>query len=306
MYRVAISKDLTVTTQPDPDTIPWSIAISIYGDEKVMETNLAKSPSLAPASQVLVQPGFDKVVTAYNDALDKCQSDVLVFAHPDVYLPSPWAGQLQTALHWLQENDPDWAVLGLFGCDSRGSGVGFTYSVGLGRFVGTPLAYPVPARTVDEFVFVVRKSSGLRFDENLPGPQSQLCAPDICLQAERQGMSVYIIPAFALHNSNGWSILPLKFWKPYLFVRKKWVSELPVRLPYAHITKWCTPLLKNTARSWLKYRKSGYRTNSRVADVEAHYTRLRESTAAAFSGAGFGIASELVAGRNPSDASNQP
>ncbi len=221
----------------------WSIAVSVYGDEPVMEANFSRSPALQDAAQVFIQRNFPTVVAAYNDAIDRCETDVLVFAHPDVYLPRHWSMQFESALAWLDEHDPDWAVLGLFGCDESGAGVGFTFSVGLGKFVGTPCRLPKPGRTVDEFVFVVRKSSGIRFDEDLPGPQSQLCAPDVCLQALGQRRGVYVIPAFALHNSNGWSVLPFSFWKPYLYMRRKWKTELPIKVPYAHVTRWASPML---------------------------------------------------------------
>lgn len=272
----------------------WSIAVSVYGDEAVMEANFSKSPVLSQAAAVIVQPGFPTVVEAYNDAIERCETDILVFAHPDVYLPESWADQFQAALRWLDRNAPDWAVLGLFGCDAAGKGVGFTYSVGLGKFVGTPFERPVPARTVDEFVFVVRKSSGIRFDTRLPGPQSQLCAPDVCLQALKMSCGVYVIPAFALHNSNGWSVLPFNFWKPYLYMRRKWKDELPVRVPYARITRWATPMLKNTARAWVKHRKSGHRTNSRVNDVEAHYDKLAKGIHGAFPPSVPAIATETA------------
>ena len=266
----------------NPRSMSWSIAVSVYGDEAVMEANFAKSPALQDAADVLVQQRFPTVVAAYNDAIDRCQTDVLVFAHPDVYLPRHWSAQFESALSWLDKHDPNWAVLGLFGCEKSGAGVGFTYSVGLGKFVGTPFEAPIPARTVDEFVFVIRRSSGIRFDEELPGPQSQLCAPDVCLQAIQKGLGVHVIPAVALHNSNGWSVLPFNFWKPYLYMRRKWKAELPIRVPYATITRGASPMLKNTARAWLKHRKSGHRTNSRVADVESHYGRLDASLQRAF------------------------
>lgn len=266
----------------DLPAVPWSIAISVYKDESVMKENFSKSLALKDATEVLVQRDFATVVAAYNDAIDQCKTDVLVFSHPDVYLPESWSEQFQNSLAWLADNDPEWAVLGLFGCDESGAGIGFTYSVGLGKFVGTPFEVPVRARTVDEFVFVVRKSSGIRFDEELPGPQSQLCGPDICLQALQNGRGVHVIPAFALHNSNGWSVLPLNFWKPYLYIRRKWKSYLPIKIPYCHITQWASPMVKNTARAWLKHYRSHHRTNSRLRDVEAHYENLVRSLHKAF------------------------
>lgn len=261
---------------PATGPVPWSACVSVYGDGHVLDANLLPSPALKQAARVIVQEGFAKVVRAYNEALEESPSDVVVFLHPDVYLPGCWADQLQASLAWLEANDPEWGVLGLVGSNSSGELVGATYSSGRAGVIGKPLSSPRPARTVDEFVFIVRRSSGLRFDEALPGDQGQLCATDICLQAASRGLGVHVIPAFAMHNSNGWRSLPLGFWKPYLYIRKKWKSELPIRLPYANITRSTMPMVKNSIRRVFQGR-NGYRVGSRVDDIEPVYDSLRSS-----------------------------
>lgn len=255
----------------------WTLVVSTYRDEAVLEQNLLRSPAIAQAAELLVKRDFASVSKAYNHAIDESASDVVVFTHPDVYLPERFAASLDEALRWLEANDPQWGVLGLVGCEPGGRIAGFTYSVGLGSFVGGPFSVPARVRTLDEFVFVVRKGSGLRFDEALPGAQSQLCATDICLEAERRGLGVYVIPAFALHNSNGWSYLPVAFWKPYLFVRRKWSDVLPIRVPYARITRFAVPMVKNTLRGfWLRLRRGpgAHRSRSRAKDVVERYAAL--------------------------------
>ena len=269
----------------------WLLAVSVCRDEAVLSANLGRSPSLGSASEVVVKRDFASVAAAYNAVLREATADLVVFAHPDVYLPEAFAASLAEAVAWLDEHDPAWAVLGLVGCRADGTIAGFTYSVGLGSFVGRPFATPIRVRTLDEFVFAVRRSSGLTFDEALPGPQSQLCAPDVCLQAEREGKGVWVIPAFALHNSTGWAYLPLDFWKPYLYMRRKWSSVLPVRVPYAKITRGCLPMVRNSVRA-LRGGKAGHRSRSRVEDVHALHAQIRESMARLF---GFGTESSLGA-----------
>lgn len=264
--------------QATPKQFSWTLAVSVHHDRAVMEKNIGASPGMRDADEVMIQSGFATVSAAYNDAIERSRNDLVVFAHPDVYLPASWHPSLRESVAYLDRLDPSWAVFGLFGRTGEGGDVGFTYSTGLGCFVGRPFETPEKARTVDEFVFAVRKGSGLRFDEALPGPQSQLCATDLCLEAERRGLGVYVVPAFAVHNSNGWSYLPLNFWKPYLFIRRKWGGVLPVNVPYARITPFCMPMIRNTLRSWNPLRRRSMRTNSRVDDIAPFAENLRRAT----------------------------
>lgn len=282
-------------------SVSWTVASSVFRDEAVLGANLMRSPALPSSHQVLIQRGHSTVSAAYNQALRDAQSDLVVFTHPDVYLPATFSSCLAAAVEWLDKHDPAWAVLGLVGSRCDRSIAGFTYSVGLGSFVGKPLDVPERVRTVDEFVFAVRKSSGLSFDEALPGAQSQLCAADICLEAERRGRGVYVIPAFVLHNSNGWSYLPLGFWKPYLYMRRKWSAALPIYVPYARITRWCLPMIRNSIRA-LRGGKKGHRSRSRVDDVESLYGRIRASVTGLFGleNAGQHASAEMNDGSGPS------
>jgi hypothetical protein len=201
--------------------------------------------------------------------------DLLVFVHPDVYLPAGWSAAFQRSLDWLNRNDPQWGVLGLFGIARDGSPRGFAFSTGIGRFIGIPFVEPCEVRTVDEFVFAVRRSAGLTFDEKIPGAQSQLCATDLCLEAERRKLKSYVLACFALHNSNRWNYMPLRFWKCYLYVRNKWRAALPVYAPYAEITAGCLPMVKNTVRSVLRAGVRNHRAVTRVADPDALYERIK-------------------------------
>jgi hypothetical protein len=94
---------------------------------------------------------------------------------------------------------------------------------------------------------ILRKSSGLRFDERLD--HFHMYGADICLQAQARGMKCYAIPAFAVHNTNGYNLLPAPFWKAYAFMRRKWAAQLPVVTSCITITPWGIPALRwNLAR----------------------------------------------------------
>jgi hypothetical protein len=253
----------------------WSIVVSVHDDEAVLNSTLLRSPVIRGGRRVLCQRDYPSVAKAYNAALRDCPDDILVLVHPDVYLPVGWCAALERSLDWLNRHDPQWGVLGLFGIARSGSECGFTFSTGMGGFIGTPFGEPCEVRTVDEFVFVVRRSAGLTFDERIPGAQSQLCATDLCLEAERRKLRSYVLPCFALHNSNRWNYMPLGFWKCYLYVRHKWRTVLPIQVPYTHITAGCLPMVKNTVASVLRLQARKHRTVTRVPDPEALYEQVK-------------------------------
>jgi hypothetical protein len=258
----------------------WSVVVAVHKDESVLESTLMRSPALGSATRVTCQRGFASVAQAYNAALRESDDDLILFAHPDVYFPKQWSDALERTLAWLQVNDPNWGVLGLWGVSPENRGCGFVYSTGLRGFIGTPFSAPKEVSTVDEFAFLIRTRAGLVFDEAIPSAQFQLGATDLCLEARRRGLRCYAIPCFALHNSNGWSHLPLSFWPCYLYIRKKWNSLLPIDTPYARITRSCMPLIRQSARGLLARRK--HRRETRVKDPSALYEGFRAELFQAF------------------------
>jgi glycosyltransferase involved in cell wall biosynthesis len=212
----------------------------------VLATSLLASPDLAAGVEVVVERGAVSAAQAYNRGMEKTRADVLVFVHQDVFLPPGWLAHFQAALLALEATDPGWGVLGLVGVVVDGARRGWLYSTGLGRILGGPFALPQPVRTLDEVLLVLRRTSGLRFDEALPG--FHLYGTDICLEAEKLGRSNYVLSCFALHNSNGIKYLPRSFWDAYRFLRRKWWKELPVESPCAVISRSGLPFVKGVVR----------------------------------------------------------
>lgn len=255
-----------------PSLTTWTLAAAV-NDERVLKETLLASPVINHACQWIAKRNFTSAGKAYNAALDESRNDIVVFAHQDVYLPASWLADIDAALQQLAHIDPQWAVLGCFGVtrSSPPQRQGFCYSTGLRRMLGAPLTLPIAARTLDEFVLIVRKSSGLRFDEQMPG--FHLYATDLCLEAEARCLGAYIASAFCIHNANGIDRLPFAFWRAYLYLRRKWWQSLPVTTCCTTLTKSCLPIagrlaseMKNSVRS----RNVGHRTS----DVEALYARL--------------------------------
>lgn len=257
----------------------YSVIAAVYKDQAVLQSTLLRSPALKSAQQVIVKEGFATVAHAYEAAARECEAEIMVFAHPDAYLPEAWRLSFERSLAWLDKHDPHWGVIGLFGATREGQGRGFIYSTGLERFVGTPFAVPAEVRVLYEFVFAMRRNSGLSFDTAIPNAQFQLGTTDLCLQAERQARRCYAIPCFALHNSNAWKYMPFSFWKTYLYIRKKWRTSLPLNTTYTTVTSNCLPMIKGTVRGWLS---GHHRHISRVQDPVVLYEDLRANMVDAF------------------------
>jgi hypothetical protein len=106
----------------------------------------------------------------------------------------------------------------------------------------------VEVRTLDEVLLILKKSSGLRFDQRIPG--FHMYGADICLEAHRHGLKCYAISAFCIHNTNQYGLLPLQFWQGYLAMRRKWKAQLPIKTSCTEITRWCWPMIRsNVARA---------------------------------------------------------
>jgi len=252
-----------------------SFVANVFRDDAVASSTLMRSSLFPRKVSICLLEDHPTVAHAYEYALNSIDSEILVFTHPDVYFPDAWLTELHASLDWLEKNDPNWGILGLYGTKANGKGMGFLYSTGRKNFVGDPFAQPEQVRTLDEFVFILKKKNEFYFDTNIPNGQFQLGATDLCLQAESRGMRNYSIPCFAIHNSNRWNALPLSFWRTYLYIRKKWRQSLPIKLPYANITSDCMPMLKSSI-TYLRNQKN-MREETRIADPVHLYQLLLSS-----------------------------
>lgn len=247
---------------------PFTVICAV-NDSAVLESSLQRSPDLKSGVQVILQRGYRDAGRAYNHALELATNEIVIFLHQDVYLPPGWIDALSSAMAQLAQHDPAWGVLGVYGVTMTGQPRGWTYSTGLGRMLGQSFSQPERVRTLDEMLLVIRRTSGLEFDELLPG--FHMYGTDICLQAERRGLTNYAIPAFAVHNSNGIHRLPWAFWRACLHVQHAHRDVLPVISVCATIPRSRAKLL---ARAFVVTLRSSLRSvpvGRRVGDpVQLH------------------------------------
>lgn len=210
-------------------------------DSVVFEKNFLASPFLSEAHdhEIIVQKSFASAPMAYNDALGRSSNDLFVFCHQDMYFPKGWLKNLKRALDYLTIHDPNWGVLGCSGMTVDRQHPRYLYSSGLG-VSGAPLQQPKAVQTLDEIVLIMRKSSGLRFDDLLP--YYHLYGTDICLQAAKLGMKSYVISAFCIHNTHQPLVLPAEFYKCCEHIRRRWRDRLPIQTTCIRITRSNFPI----------------------------------------------------------------
>jgi hypothetical protein len=185
--------------------------------------------------QVIVQEGYASATAAYNAALAQSLNEVVVFIHQDVYLPDRWVSDLDTTLQLLAERDPNWGVLGCWGVRKNGDEFGYLYTPSE-AVIGCALETPEAVQTLDEVVLILRKSSGLKFNEQLPG--FHLYGTDICLAAATLGLQSYAISAFCIHNSRKHFRLPSDFYVCYWHVKRIWKESLPIETSCIRISRF--------------------------------------------------------------------
>jgi hypothetical protein len=241
--------------------------IVAVNDREVFENNFLASPCLRGAhAQLVIQEQFVSAPNAYNDALGRSSNDLVVFCHQDVYLPEGWLKDLRRALDYLAVYDPNWGVLGCSGMTVDRQHWRYLYSSGLG-VSGAPLEQPRAVQTLDEIVLILRKSSGLRFDEQLP--HFHLYGTDICLQAWRRGMKSYAIAAFCIHNTHQALVLPREFYQCCKHIKRTWSDCLPIQTTCVRITAFNLAIYARRLREgYLRYIRRKEFGGKRVKDVQ--------------------------------------
>lgn len=240
-HEVKVIPEPSSRIPPTESLLKWSV-ISAINNEEVLKHCLLSSPDVRSAAEVILQTGHTSAAAAYNAAIQKARTDLLVFAHQDVYLPEGWVAAVQDAISVLSKTDPDWGVLGVWGPRLSGESAGFVYDGGWRNVLGKPFEGGIEVQTLDEVVLIFRKASGLRFDPQIPG--FHMYGADLCMEARKRNRKCYAIAAFCIHNTNQYRMLPWQFWKAYLAMRRKWKVQLPITTTCTEITKWCWPMLR--------------------------------------------------------------
>jgi hypothetical protein len=193
------------------------------------------SPVIAGGGVVHIERNAPSAALAYNRALDATEADIVVFLHHDVYLPEGWDKMLQTRLDELEARHPDWALAGACGVTFAGRVIGPVWSSSLGCIVGDVPMAPEPVGSFDEMLIVLRRSSGLRFDDKQPG--WHLYGTDIVCQARAAGKGAYAVGLPCIHNDRFHDALREDFDECFRWMQKRWAEFLPIQTPVTRISR---------------------------------------------------------------------
>lgn len=206
-------------------------------DEKIFELNFKRSKNIEGVA-FIKQKGYCSAAQAYNEAIDHSENEYLVFLHQDVYLPPSWVSNLLYYLNKLNNKNINWGVIGIAGVNKNGEVVGRLWSQGINREINNGNEIE-KVYSLDEVVIVLRKSTGLRFDENLSG--FHLYGTDIVMQSAQKEYDNFVIHLPVIHNDKTKYLLDFSYLKAYWYMRNKWYSFLPIPTTCVTITKLCLP-----------------------------------------------------------------
>lgn len=157
---------------------------------------------------------------ALNMGFGKATAEIIVLCHQDVVFPEGWIHRLYEQISVIERTHENWGVLGTFGIANNGMFAGHIIDPS-GHFHCQPL--PAEVQSLDEHCLIVRKDSGLCFDETLGG--FHLYGADICVQALAKGLTNFAIDACVQHLSSG--KVDADFYEATNKLYRKWRSKNP-------------------------------------------------------------------------------
>lgn len=180
---------------------------------------------------------------ALNLAIQASRSEILIFVHQDVRLLGNWFDELDEAIKRCPD---DWAIIGA-------AGIAYQYKIAdIGNWGGALNVDTVAVGSVwdsddkldelpywngikeltemhcaDECLFILRKSSGLKFDKKYTG--FHFYGVDLCLQARDKGYKVYgaNLPIVHYGKYSASFTGDRKYWTYFRYLYNKWNSKFP-------------------------------------------------------------------------------
>jgi hypothetical protein len=217
---------------------------------QILRENLLCSPLIETGGYALeVVENAPSAAQAYNIGLDRTEAEVVVFLHHDVYLPLGWDALLRQRIAEVAATDPDWALLGAFGVAMDTRNYGPVWSSSINFIAGLMPMDPVPVQSFDELLIVMRRATGLRFDEGLAG--WHMYGTDIVCQARSRGLGAYAVALPLIHNDGYKETLDSNFESAFRYMARKWRDMLPIKTPVIKITRSARDLYKWRWRMWL-------------------------------------------------------
>lgn len=203
-------------------------------DDECLKNNLLQSQCVN-SENLIIQRAFSSAAAAINNAVDKyCDTEYVIFVHQDVYLPADWLDNLRKTIETLNVQDDTWAVIGVAGTNLDGNIIGRLWSQGIEQEINSGQKME-KVRSLDEVILVLKKKTGLRFDEHIAG--YHLYGTDIVQQAILHGHNCYCVHMPIIHNDKKKYILDGSYHEAYKLMKKKWRNNLPIATTVIPITR---------------------------------------------------------------------
>lgn len=190
---------------------------------------------------------------ALNLGIEQAKADIVVLCHQDVIFYENWIDMLFERIEEIEAkaDKKKWGVLGTAGITRRDDTAGVVHSIkGSLQWQATKRAKVYPVQTVDEHCMIIRKSSGLRFDEkNFDG--FHFYGPDICLNSLNSGFKNYGILCPLVHDSKSGSLVSGKreFMRLLNNLARKW------RPKFTHIRTPTSVVRRRSVRTFVRFKK---------------------------------------------------
>lgn len=134
-----------------------------------------------------------------NAMLNEARGRYVILCHQDIRILTDTRHDLDLRLAELEERYPAWALAGNAGGASAGRlAIRITDPHGANQRVGV---FPERVMSLDENLIIVRKDARIGFSNDLSG--FHFYGADICLNADIQGWSAYVIDFHVAHLSAG-------------------------------------------------------------------------------------------------------
>jgi hypothetical protein len=134
---------------------------------------------------------YDSFAAALNAGVARASHDLVVVLREGISLGEGWRKRLDGLLDVIEQEDHSWGVAA--GRSRPGGGPGGR-SGGHDQSLHAPrAATPEEILRIDERALVLRRSSGLRFDQDLPSADH--CGKDLALTAHERGLGVHVLDA---------------------------------------------------------------------------------------------------------------
>lgn len=156
-----------------PATRPISFVCVHFCDD--LEHNLLKSPCVHDSlNQLIIVDNrqnvfFETLGKALVHGMQQARHDLIALVHEDVLLQEGWQEMFEASLDALENVHPDWGMIGSVGWIEKGKPAGHWSDPNRLHPMNTFTERPFEAvERLDEQLLVLRKSTGIRPDPDLP------------------------------------------------------------------------------------------------------------------------------------------